>query len=512
MNNYGLTDEQASLVREAIKAFKEKDLNNYILKANAIAGSGKTHTLVTLTNELKKLKPEGFKFKYITYLKKLADEAEDKFPRNQNKRKKNCSTIHSLAYQYTVQPFKLKVTQYDLKPRHITLNVKDRRKELMLRLMEDFFISEYLSFEIFMANNKAELTDEEYIYIENKINRMKTGEDFCTHNFYLKFFHVGLEKGFIKHEELDLLMLDEAGDLNPVTLQIFLLIDAKIKALVGDSKQNIYSFNGTINGFKVLEKHGKQFDITHSFRVSDRIANYIEPFCQTYLDPDMTFVGKKYPAGQEIKTKAYISRTNATLVDKMIELDRIHKPYNLTRSPGELFALPLTLLMMKKETYDWENSQHKYLKDDLDTYNGSILLQRQYKTLMAYIMYVHNSDIAIKSACMLILKHGPKAIFDTWKNAKNHEVNSKEHEITLTTAHSSKGLEWHHVHVLEDLNIKLDDLLDEANDKIKGGLGKNVYDVLLDNQLEEFRLYYIVVSRAMHKITNAKHLMQSNIE
>ena len=47
-----------------------------------------------------------------------------------------------------------------------------------------------------------------------------------------------------------MLSMDESGDCNSVTIEIFKLLKADIKIMAGDQYQNIYGFNNTINGFK----------------------------------------------------------------------------------------------------------------------------------------------------------------------------------------------------------------------------------------------------------------------
>ena len=123
---------------------------------------------------------------------------------------------------------------------------------------------------------------------------MASGNMECSHAFYLKFYHIMLANGSIVHEPFDLLMLDEAGDLNPVTLEIFHLLPATTKIMVGDECQNIYVFNQTINGFESVKDKALNMSMTKSCRVSSKIAPYVESFGQHYINPDMQFQGIDY--------------------------------------------------------------------------------------------------------------------------------------------------------------------------------------------------------------------------
>ena len=57
----------------------------------------------------------------------------------------------------------------------------------------------------------------------------------CSHDFYLKVYHLSLLSGDITYDEQDFLLIDECGDLNPVTIEIFKLLPARIKIAVGDT-------------------------------------------------------------------------------------------------------------------------------------------------------------------------------------------------------------------------------------------------------------------------------------
>lgn len=62
----------------------------------AFAGSGKTTTLLRLTERVKEENP-NFRFLLVVYNRAVSDEAGGKFPDNVV-----CKTIHQLAYRHTV--------------------------------------------------------------------------------------------------------------------------------------------------------------------------------------------------------------------------------------------------------------------------------------------------------------------------------------------------------------------------------------------------------------------------
>ena len=78
---------------------------------------------------------------------------------------------------------------------------------------------------------------------------------------------------FVKKDgsyEYEVLLLDEAQDMNPAMLDIC-LNQEKPKIVVGDPHQQIYSFNGAVNALSLVEEHSRTrvvrtFYLTQSFR------------------------------------------------------------------------------------------------------------------------------------------------------------------------------------------------------------------------------------------------------
>lgn len=276
----------------------------------------------------------------------------------------------------------------------------------------------------------------QYIEIGNKyLGLMQSGKIACTHDFYLKYFHILLANGNIGFPEWDIIGLDECGDLTSVTLEIFKLLPAKKKLMVGDKFQNIYTFNHTINCFSVMEGKGTTLPMTQSFRVSNHIAKPIEQFCKKYLDPTMEFKGIDI-ADRTVKTNAYISRTNASLVGKMFELNSLGIPYGLARTAKQIFQLPLLLTGLKHRGFI-PNPEYKHLQSDIDDWHESVTLRKIYKSPLSYIKAAHTDDVALQVSTTLVLTHGSKAINECYQEARKHERGKQDY--LLGTAFSMKG-------------------------------------------------------------------------
>lgn len=471
-----LTDEQEVVV-EYSKTAKENEL----ILIDSVAGSGKT----TLLQAIADARADNAKNLYLAYNKAIATSSSKKFGNNVD-----CRTTHSLAYRAAVIPNGLKVGFFGYK--QITDNISYSDKYLLVEDIKEFCLSKYLSYKEF-AKNTGKINTA---LAEKYLGKMRDGSIECTHDYYLKLFHDLLSQNKAKTDNYDLVMLDEAGDLNEVTLEIFKLLPAKLKVAVGDPYQNIYTFNHTINCFERLEGEGKTFKLSKSFRVPEHIATPVEKFCQEYLNPDMKFKGVK-TTNTAVKTRGYISRTNGGLINKLVELNRDKVPYGLVRKAQEIFKVPLMLAGIKYQGRIYDPA-YKHLQEDVDDWhennNG---VRTTYPKLYGYLKAKHSEDLSLVQAINLISKHGKSGIFEAYAEAKSHE-NSKQ-DFMLLTAHSSKGLEFDEVMLAPDMNLSIDSIIQEIKDDPNKKLSS--YDK------EALNLYYVACTRALVRLRNATHLI-----
>ena len=448
---------------------------------NACAGSGKTTMLVSIANAIPHT--NGL---VLAYNKAIATELKSKFPATTH-----CSTTHSLAYSATVKPYKLKLGDFTY--RSITEKLNSENKLLVIDLIRAFCLSEFTLFSDFSTDR--ELPPNISSICVKYLDLMATGQIECTHDFYLKLFHIHLSTGEIDYEPFDFVMIDEAGDINPVTLEIFKLLPATRKIAVGDPFQNIYTFNHTINAFDALASQGTLFRMTQSFRVATYIAPNIEYFCRTYLDPDMHFRGV-IPASTTIKSSAYITRTNSALIARMIELNNRQQPYGLVRKATEIFRIPIMLINLKYQGNITDNT-YKHLQSDVDDWYEYTNIKEVYKTPLSYISSLYAEDFPLQQAIRLIGRYGSTSIMKAYQEARRHE--RSDQSMLLMTAHSSKGLEVDEVTIAPDLNDSIADIID----RIQNGAN---FSELLPDELESLRLYYVAVTRCSVKLNNATHL------
>jgi len=327
---------------------------------------------------------------------------------------------------------------------------------------------------------------------------MYDGQMQATHSFYLKLYHMGVMAGNIKPHPTDILAVDEIGDATPITIDIIEQYPAKQKIIVGDQKQAIFKFMGCINGFDYFHDKGIKLPLTQSFRVSQPIAIAIETFCRDYIDPDMDFKGTPRLLPPDT-SKAIITRTNTQLIDEMIKLNLESKPYKLTSTTkiNQIFKYPLFLAYAKVGTTQYD-PELKELQQDVNLW-ASILPGPDKPSLMKFLLDENQENEQLKIAVKLILKYSNNTVIETYKNANKHI--GIDCDLTLTTAHSSKGLEFSHVHIADDLNRSIEPIIEAFNND-------SSYVPTIEEHTE-LLLYYVAVSRSIFKLTNAKWLFQN---
>ena len=472
-----LTKEQQKILDHIKSLSPESDAKDKLILVSSVAGSGKTSLLKAIASEVPHT--NGL---MIAYNKSIATASTKKFPSTTK-----CLTTHSLAYRATVKPYSLKIGYFSY--RDITDKIPYNQKCAVVDYLREFCLSEYLTFDEFAETIAI---DQALIPLVNKyLSLMESGKIDVTHDFYLKMFHILLANGDITYPEFDFIFLDEAGDVNPVTSAIFELLPAKFRVAVGDPHQNIYSFNHTINCFKTLAPKGVTFNLSQSFRVPDIIATQVEAFCKAYLDKNMTFKGVPL-TDTTIKTRAYIARTNSSLIAHMIRLNKEGTPYNLIRKASEIFRLPIMVTKFKKDSYI-SDPQYSHLQKDIDEWYTTPFLQEQFKTVFAYLIDLYGDDIVLVSAIRVVSQHGRQTIMDAYFKAK--ELEGTKYNYTLTTAHSSKGLQFDEVTLADDMNTSIRE--------ITQFLDANPDTEPLPEQREALNLYYVAITRALKFLNNA---------
>jgi F-box protein 18 (helicase) len=466
-----LTNEQQAVVTHI-----ENITEDSMVLIDAVAGAGKTSLLTEIVAKIPHT--NGI---YIAYNKSVATEASTKFPSTIS-----CSTTHSLAYRAVVKALGLRVGNFSY--RDITENIPYEVRLEILDLIKEFCLSSYICIEDYAKDNK--LSPVQLSLCTKYLNLMYSGAIECTHDFYMKAFHMHLADGSITYPKQDFVLVDEAGDLNEVTLAIFMLLPARVKIAVGDSAQNIYSFNHTVNAFHQLQDKGVSFRLTESFRVSAEIAERIQHFCTNNISKDMLFKGQVL-TDHTITTRAFIARTNAGLIGTMIELAARKVDFTLVRKASAIFSLPLTMCFVKYQG-KINNPGYGHLQSDIDDWYEDQNLMTKYKSPHLYLASLYEFDVSLMSAIRLVQSKGKSSILAAYDFAKACE--RKRTNLYIATSHSVKGLEFDEVNILDDLNDSVNKVLFPEK------------DISDEDRQQEINLYYVACSRGRKKLNNAKAL------
>ena len=225
-------------------------------------------------------------FLYIVYNKSAKDEAIRKFL-NAGVSNVTVETSHSLAYRgldvrnryELAKSGNLKaydiVKLCDIKPSHgnpVHHLVLARHVQKFLTLFCNSDVQKLadIDYSASITDAKAaEFANKHYEKIHgtahNLLTRMYRAEVPIIHDAYLKFWQLTQPELPYMH-----IMMDEAQDISPVMLDVFLRQKA-IKTAVGDSHQAIYGFRNAVNSLEKIDF--KKFNLTASYRFNQEIAD-----------------------------------------------------------------------------------------------------------------------------------------------------------------------------------------------------------------------------------------------
>ncbi len=301
------------------------------IKINAVAGSGKTTTIIEYAGS----RPKRSKILYLAFNKSVKTEAIKKFAARGLDNVK-VETAHSLAYRYIVNRYGYSVKPQAYKTHEIAellglAGTGEKHSEFILANHINKFVT------YFCNSDKQRVQDLDYLevvndtaakkfvksfykYIEKQtrllLSKMDSGEIDIIHDFYLKKFQ--LSKPILQY---DYILFDEGQDASPAMLDVFLNQKAT-KVIVGDTHQQIYSWRHAVNS---LEKADFQsFNLSSSFRFGPDIANLAIQVLdlKKNLDDFKSVTIKGQGDCKEHKTKAMLARTNVGLLLKAIEYVR----------------------------------------------------------------------------------------------------------------------------------------------------------------------------------------------
>jgi F-box protein, helicase, 18 len=466
------------------------------IKINAVAGSGKTTTII----EYAKSRPKSARILYLAFNKSVKLEAMKKFS-EQGLTNVKVETAHSLAYKHIVMGSDYRVKAFSYKTHEISelLGLKGNGEK-----HNEFVIANHiLKFIAFFCNSDKEKIQElnyldtisdkkarafvqsfyDYIVKQSRVllSRMDKGEIEIAHDFYLKKFQ--LTKPNLKY---DYILFDEGQDSSPAMLDIFLNQKAT-KVIVGDTNQQIYGWRYAVNS---LEKADfKTFHLSTSFRFSQDVAKLAvdvlkyKNYLQSHQEIPIAGVG----TSKKIISKAVIARTNLGLLLKAIEYVSENKSKKRIYFEGNINSY--TYADEGASLYDilkLYNGNHRAIKDNL------IKSMKDLEDLEDYIK--KTDDVQLGMMVEIVREYGNE-IPGIINNIKRQHVENDQKEtaeMVFSTVHRCKGMEYDSIQLVNDF-------INE--DKLKKLKEEEKKDVAYLSRLnEEINLLYVAITRTRNSL------------
>ncbi len=476
------------------------------IKINAVAGSGKTTTII----EYAKARPSTSQILYLAFNKSVKMQAVKRFA-DAGLSNVYVETAHSLAYRHIV-------FRYGYKIRAQGYKISEIAELLTLEGYEGkhtrYVISNHINKLIacFCNSNKARVQEVDYISTINDeearnfalsfydtillqarilLAKMDKGEIDITHDFYLKKFQ-------LSHPQLhfDYILFDEGQDASPAMLDIFFKQKA-VKVIVGDTHQQIYGWRMAENSLDKADF--KTYHLSTSFRFGQDIADLAMRVLNfkkyISLPPNVQIIGKGNSSA--IQTKAIIARTNLGLLLKAIEY--------VTERPK-----------IKKIYFEGDINSYTYADEGTSLYDVLNLHNQDQSRIRDPLLknmrnideledYIEKTDDAQLAMMLEIVKEYGNKIPQILKSIKEKHVENGEKDkadIIFSTVHRCKGMEYDVVQLVNDFisEKKLETLKEQQKEA----------DMNVGKLNEDINLLYVAITRAKKSLRIPEALMPAN--
>jgi superfamily I DNA/RNA helicase len=466
------------------------------IKINAVAGSGKTTTVI----EYAKARPQDSRILYLAFNKSVKLEAIDRFAAARLHNVK-VETAHSLAYRHIVFKHNYKVRPQGYKTHEVAelLGLQTKGDKHAVYIAANH-ISKFIAY--FCNSSKARVSELNYLDVVSDekarefvtafydtiaaqarllLGKMDKGEIECTHDFYLKKFQ--LSNPVLNY---DYILFDEGQDASPAMLDVFLKQNA-IKVIVGDTHQQIYSWRFAVNSLEQADF--KTYLLSTSFRFGQDIARLAMEVLKwkghLAAHPPVTVIGQGKTKAHAVK--AVLARTNLGLLLRAIESvmgkNQVKRLYFEGNFNSYTYADDGTSLY---DVLNLFNGRHRQIREKL------IQGMKDLDELEDYIE--QTEDMQLGMMVDIVKEYGneiPRLI----QLIKDRHVGNDEKaraEVIFSTVHRCKGMEYDEVHLVDDFltEDKLVRLCDDAKKDARLAARLN----------EEINLLYVALTRTKNRL------------
>jgi ATP-dependent exoDNAse (exonuclease V) beta subunit len=182
-----------------------------------------------------------------------------------------------------------------------------------------------------------------------------------------------------------------------------------------------------------------------------------------------------------------VTRTNAAIVHEIVNCLEARKGFTLLRKISEIFAYPMAITSAGngKKVYQ---KKYKFLEEEYENWQET--RSRGYTWYAHLVEHVDDQETKAAVNLLMTLKKRNWNLFDVYNKAKEMPADI---EYTIATVFTSKGLEFEHVTICDDLNNMIQTIRENG--------GVQTHDDLV-----AYRCYYVAASRAGKYLHNAHML------
>jgi superfamily I DNA/RNA helicase len=489
-----LTDEQLAVV--------ESDAP--MLRVNAVAGSGKTSTLIALA-----ARHPHCKILYLAYNKSVALEMREK-AKAFGLANLTVYTVHALAYRHAhghSYELENECSEWRLLDQYVPATMRGTDQGMVYAWLLKDLVNFYLNAELTRLDADllaayvaitlpgaeagdllAARGDEMIGLVRNILSDMKNRTAPALHDFYLKMFQ------FAKVRlPYDVILVDEAQDTSGVMLSIINRQDHARRIFVGDSYQQIYAFRHAVNSLDRVG--GESLLLSQTFRFGDALAQQISQrvnqgyellgaapqFKMTGMDMDTRYGKRAYKGKYPL---AVIARSNLSLFESVLGHlygKRAKSMHFEGGYPGYSFmnARVASLLYLKEEKRD------KITEPLIKKFKA-------FEDVRRFASDTQNHGLS--TMVDLVTKYGGK-LFDFDRQIKGRLVDKAQAELVFTTTHKAKGQEYDVVEMVKNDFATRGDLIKQLN--------ADKEEVSLVKLREEINIYYVAATRGKKSVTLA---------
>lgn len=467
-----LTNEQRAICEVA-----QQGGAGLALKIQAFAGTGKTTTLAAIAEAC----PRST-FQYVVFNRAAAASARAKMPANVEVR-----TAHSIAFRKIGWRYESRLTQRawswlpfmrQKMPKALNAvavggRMRSAAGALIIKTLEHFLrdtdrevgLNHVPSWcDAPLAGAAADAASDLWDAI-----RDPNGSSPVSHDCYLKLFYLGDHQVAGADRTL---LLDEAQDADPVILGLFQRHPGP-RVMVGDSYQQLYQWRGAVNALGGANVEAAVMPLTQTFRFGNSAARWANRVLEL-LEENHRIVPAAHQTSASVSddsrnVDAILARTNAGALDEAVKaLEHGRKVYVMGG------AEPLVRLIESA----WKLRSGKKGSGELTVFSN----WDELKSAAQGTSSDDYGDPSLQILVRLIEERGARVL--SMCNRLRECVDSPETaQVTVSTVHKAKGLEWPRVLVAADFNRFIH--------REHGVVRRN---------LEEACVIYVALTRARHQL------------